>query len=84
MVETRLESKVFSLERLYPLFPVEVSQSQTNIGSKEILGQIKHKKKKIQIAVPNIFGLNIFLGLKKFSQNRVSNSWDIADMNKGC
>ena len=35
-LRTRLESKVFSLERLYPLLRVEVSYSQTNIGSKEI------------------------------------------------
>ena len=32
---TRLESKVSSLERLYPSSPVEVSKSQTNSGSKE-------------------------------------------------
>ena len=42
LVATRLESKVFSLERLYPSYPMEVSKSQTNIkstrtfGSKEI------------------------------------------------
>ena len=40
--KTRLESKVFSLERLYPSSPVEISKSQTNItspknyGSKEL------------------------------------------------
>ena len=32
---TRLESKVFSLERLYPSSPVEVSWSQTNMGSEK-------------------------------------------------
>ena len=36
--DTRLESKVFSLERLYPSSTVEVSKSKTNIGSKKNMG----------------------------------------------
>ena len=35
---TRLEYKVFSLEKLYPSSPVEVSKSQTNIWSEKIIG----------------------------------------------
>ena len=35
---TRLESKVFSLERLLPSSPVEVSKSQTYIGSEKDFG----------------------------------------------
>ena len=35
---TRLESKVFRFERLHPLSPVEVSKSQTNIGSEKNCG----------------------------------------------
>ena len=49
---TRLEYKVFSLERLYPSSPVEVSKSQTNIGSKKNLG-------------PKRFGVHKNFGSKK-------------------
>ena len=35
---TRLEYKVFSLERLYPSSPVEVSKSQTKIMTPKKLG----------------------------------------------
>ena len=38
---TRLESKVFSLERLFPLFQVEVSEAKTNIGSKILFGSTR-------------------------------------------
>ena len=54
-IHTRLDSTVFSLERLYPLSPVEVSKSLTKIqkdfGSEEIFGQNKLwvKKKVFQI-----------------------------------
>ena len=40
-IKTRLESKVLSLERLYPSPPVEVSESQTNIGSEKNVGSEK-------------------------------------------
>ena len=35
---TRLESKVFSLERLYSLSRAEVTEAQTNFGSKIFFG----------------------------------------------
>ena len=33
LIATKIESKVFCLEKLYPLFQVEVSMSQTKIGA---------------------------------------------------
>ena len=58
-----LASKVFSLERLYPLLSVQVSRSQTNIFPKNL----REKK----LFVRRIFGSKNFgfeknLGLKKF------------------
>ena len=59
----RLESKVFNLERLYPLSPVGVSKSQTNIGSEIIWGQEIFGS--IKIACPKISGPNKIFGSKK-------------------
>ena len=60
-MSTRLESRVFSLERLYPL---KVSKSQKNIGFKKSLGSEKNMdSKKIlgpkKILDPNFCGNNM-------------------------
>ena len=73
--DTRLESKVFSLERLYPSSTVEVSKSKTNIGSKKNMGpqkfwvckNLKPKKFRFQIKVwlKKSLGHKIFLDPQK-------------------
>ena len=39
--KTKLESKMFSLERLYTSSPVEISESQANNGTKKNFGSKK-------------------------------------------
>ena len=62
---TRLESKVFSLEMLYPLSPVEDSMSQTNIGS----GKLIQVRKKLWIRLN--FGSTKILGQKTFGPTEI-------------
>ena len=77
--KTRLESKVYSFERLYPSFLVEVSKSLTNIGFQKYLGLKKLVVKKIlgmkqkldffwsnNFCIPIRLWVQIIFGLKNF------------------
>ena len=52
------------MERLYPLFPVEVSQSQTNIGSEKFFGLKKN------------YGAEEILGPQKFLVFKLLVQWN--------
>ena len=62
--KTRLESKVFSLPRLYPSSPVEVSKSLTFNGFKKDFGSEKNYGAKKNFGRENFFCLKSF-GSKK-------------------
>ena len=58
---TRLKSKVFSLERLYPLFRVKVSKTPTNIGSKSFFGSTRI----LWVRINFVFETNFWFGTGK-------------------
>ena len=62
-METRLESKVFSLERLYPLMPVEVSNKI--VGQKNFVSKRFFVQKEFW-ALKNLGSENDFASKKNF------------------
>ena len=68
---TRLESKVFSQEKLFPLSLVEVSKTPKNGSRKKICHKILDQKTNLRSGFfLNKFGLKKLLGQKKMGLNK--------------